>query len=143
MVNAKTELELETSGNRALETVCDWLTEHGLALSLVKCEYIMIAGRRNIRDLDLWIGEHRLRRVAHTKYLGLIIDKSLNFGLHVAERCKSVVKTLKAILILMTGREAPRSSKRRILVSACTSALLFAAPVWYRAIFTQRNAKLC
>lgn len=71
------------------------------------------------------------------KYLGVILDKKLNFGKHIDETCKKTLKTVRALWPLI-NKKSPLNFKNKNLIfkSIIRPTLTYACPIWYKAAKT-------
>ena len=62
--------------------ICDWLKANKLSINIVKTEYMIIGTSQKSMQLGvipkIKVKNFFLKRVLHTKLLGLIIDKTLS-----------------------------------------------------------------
>ena len=67
--------------------ICDWLRANKLSLNIVKTEYMIIGTSQNLMQLGtipkIKVNNTMLKRVPHTKSLGLIIDETLSWVNHI------------------------------------------------------------
>lgn len=115
------------------------MKKHGLELGPMKSEYIVLAGRRRAGPIALRVGEHHFLLKRTVKYLGITIDRACKFSEHIVEVCGRTERTLTALKCLTSSQVAPRASKRWVIMSAVTSIVLYAAPVWRPTLAIRRN----
>ena len=79
--------EVEKRANEDLKNVRNWLSANKLNLNIAKTEYVLIGSRYRINSLDVQpsinIDKQSVKRVKHTKVLGVQIDEHLNWGKHI------------------------------------------------------------
>ena len=67
--------------------LCDWLRANKLSLNLVKAEYMITGTSQKLMQLgtipQIKVNNTLLKRVPHTKSLGLIIDETLSWVNHI------------------------------------------------------------
>ena len=68
---------------RDVKDVLEWCRENTVQLSEEKTKLMMITKKKNIPEPDFFINGKRIEWVSEFKYLGVIIDKDLNFNSHV------------------------------------------------------------
>ena len=65
------------------DLVSSWMRQNKLSLNAEKSEFMLIGHRKQLnraKDLpDLEVEDQKLSRVQKTKYLGVIIDESMNW----------------------------------------------------------------
>lgn len=121
---------IEAATNAALETVDEWIREHGLELAHTKTEAVMLTSKWAYRLPVLYSGGIRIPVKRSVKYLGVTLDPKLTFTRHIRAVMESAIKAAKAVGRLMPNVGGPSVTKRRLLSTVVTSKLLYAAPVW-------------
>jgi len=114
------------SRDRGTKKTCDSDTAH-------KTEAVVISSRQKVEAVTIKIGEATTTSRPSLKYLGVMIDHRLSFKEHLAYASGKASKTAAAISRIMANTRGPRQPGRRLLVSAVTSTLMYAAPIWPRA----------
>lgn len=76
---------LENTINKELENVSDWLMANKLTLNLSKCTFLLIrpSQKKLARKIELMLNKEPLKEVDEAKYLGVLIDKNLNWKPHI------------------------------------------------------------
>lgn len=75
--------------------------------------------------------------VNDVKYLGVTLDKKLNFSKHIDETAKKTTKVLRALWSLLNYRSTlSLKNKNLIFKSVIRPTLTFACPIWYKAANT-------
>ena len=86
-----------------LNNLSSWLKANKLSLNVAKTELMIIGSRQRLSAqcdaVEIRIDDQIIKRVVHTKSLGLIIDAHLSWGKHVEEICKvsSAIGALKRV----------------------------------------------
>ena len=61
--------------------LCDWLKSNKLCLNMIKTEFMIIGSTQNVLKfgdlIAIRIYDQLIKRVAHVKYLGIIVDDRL------------------------------------------------------------------
>ncbi|XP_052740381.1 uncharacterized protein LOC128198524 [Bicyclus anynana] len=130
VVVANTEKSLMTRANTALRRINAWMKEKKLALAPEKTEAIVFSGRRKLDPIKFVVEDMAVAPKEHVKYLGVWLDKSLNYKKHVEEVAKKSQNLVEALHKLMPTRGGPRASKRRVLASVAHSVILYGAPIY-------------
>lgn len=138
VVVARTEDVLMRKANMALQNIVEWLNQKRLSLAPQKTEAILLTGRRRCRPVSFQVQGIGIVPQHKVKYLGVTFDPGLTFDKHIEEVAAKADKITSALTRLMPNISGPRSSKRRLLCSVAHSAMLYAAPLWGRAIQTVR-----
>ena len=84
---SRNEEELEESLNSTLENVHQWLCSNKLTLSRDKTEYMIIASRQRLHNINsdplIKLGNNNIKRVRQYKTLGVIVDDKLLWNEHI------------------------------------------------------------
>lgn len=87
--------------NEDLSNMQKWLNQNKLMLNTKKTEYMIVSKKKlNIQTNKIKIGNDEITRVAHVKYLGIIIDENLNFNKQMdslSKRLSSKINFMKRI----------------------------------------------
>ena len=77
--------DLESTMNKELCQLSDWLQSNKLSLNIKKTHYMIFTPPRNKSNfnLDIKIDNCSIDRVMHTKFLGVIVDSQLSWKQHV------------------------------------------------------------
>ena len=93
--------EIEKRANEDLKNVRNWLSANKLNLNIAKTEYVLIGSRYRINSLDVQpsinIDKQSVKRVKHTKVLGVQIDEHLNWGKHIESIASKISSGIGAI----------------------------------------------
>ena len=86
-LSAKTLRELKLALTPELNNLSCWLKANKLSLNVVKTELMIIGSRQRLStqcdDVEIRIDDQIIKRVDHTKSLGLTIDAQLSWGKHL------------------------------------------------------------
>ena len=100
-LSARTLTELELALAPELNNLSCWLKANKLSLNVAKTELMVIGSRQRLsvqcEDVEIKIDDQIIKRVDHTKSLGLTIDAHLSWSKHVEEICKKVSSAIGAL----------------------------------------------
>ena len=100
-LSARTLTELELALAPQLHNLRCWLKANKLSLKVAKTELMAIGSRQRLSvqcdDVEIKIDDQIIKRVDHTKSLGLTIDAHLFWSKHVEEICKKVSSAIGAL----------------------------------------------
>ena len=100
-LSAKTLTELKLALTPELNNLSCWLKANRLSLNVAKTELMIIGSRQRLSvqcdDLEIRIDDQIIKRVDHTKSLGLTIDDHISWCNHVDEICKKVSSAIGAL----------------------------------------------
>ena len=88
---------------------------------------------------NVYIGRSQHHSKNRLKYLGVTLDQGLTFGKHIEEVTKEAERTTAALARLLPNIGGTSSSKRRTLCSVANSIILYAAPIWRKALNVKRH----
>lgn len=92
---------------------------------------------KRIPNRDLSVGNERISIQNSVKYLGVVLDKKLNYAKHIEETCKKGLKTLKALWPILNKRSSLNlKNKNLIFKNVIRPTLTYACPIWYKAAKT-------
>jgi hypothetical protein len=116
--------------NQVMRTVMGWMSEHGLSIALQKTEIVILTKKRMQASLPMWVGDEVVETKPAAKYLGLVIDSKMTFFEQIKKTAEKASKGVMALSRLMANVGGPKSGKRRLLMSAVQSVLLYGAEIW-------------
>ena len=100
-LSAKTVADLKLAVTSELNNLTCWLRANKLSLNVAKTELMIIGSRQRLNaqreEIDLSIDDRTIKRVDHTKSLGLTIDAQLSWSKHVDEISKKVSSAIGAL----------------------------------------------
>jgi hypothetical protein len=84
-ISSKSITELNDLANIQLNKLNSWLVVNRFHLSIEKTYYKVFSSSNFVYDneIDIRVGNNKIRKVSSCKYLGIIIDKELKWTLHV------------------------------------------------------------
>jgi len=121
---------LEERLKESFDLVNEWMAAHGLELAAEKSECIVITKKRVRNEITAQCGDHSIQSSPSLRYLGVQIDKKMNFLEHADLASKRAAVAARQLGFLMPNLRGPRQKCRRLLSSVVTSRLLYAAPIW-------------
>ena len=83
--SSKPNLNIENTLNNELMKVSDWLIANKLSLNVNKSSFLTFSSNKKELKLNLRINKEILNEKDHAKYLGILIDKNLNWKQHINE----------------------------------------------------------
>ena len=100
-LSAKTVADLKLAVTSELNNLTCWLRANKLSLNVAKTELMIIGSRQRLNaqceEIDISIDDRTIKRVDHTKSLGLTIDAQLSWSKHVDEISKKVSSAIGAL----------------------------------------------
>lgn len=86
--------------NSALQYLGQWLSDHGLSLSIDKCKAVIFTRRRQIPLPNIIFENQQIPLARSAKFLGIILDSRLNGVAHVEyilQKCEKSINVLRAL----------------------------------------------
>ena len=100
-LSAKKVADLKLAVTSELNNLTCWLRANKLSLNVAKTELMIIGSRQRLNaqceEIDISIDDRTIKRVDHTKSLGLTIDAQLSWSKHVDEISKKVSSAIGAL----------------------------------------------
>jgi hypothetical protein len=141
LVTAKTEQELMSLANYALERVVGWMEETGLKLAVQKTEAVLLVGKRRPGNVKFQIGGEEILPATSLKYLGVRMDRAMTFVPHVEEVAAKAEKMVAVLGRIMPNMKGPGSSRRKLLSAVVHSRLLYGAAGWADGLKYKKNVE--
>ncbi|XP_033225991.1 uncharacterized protein LOC117178675 [Belonocnema kinseyi] len=111
-----------------------WLRTRTLILVPEKTEAVILTRKRKVGLINFQLQDIVIRPSEAIKYLGVWLDTKGTYSEHLDRTVEKAEKNMTALTGLMPNIGGPRPSKRHILVSVVQSQLLYAAPIWHKAL---------
>ncbi|KAL0859177.1 hypothetical protein ABMA27_011001 [Loxostege sticticalis] len=99
-VTSSSLLEASSRLNSALQYLGDWLLNHGLSLSVSKCNSVIFTRKRLIPDINISFNGEPIPRSNKVKFLGLILDYRLSGIPHfnyIIQKVEKGINVLRAL----------------------------------------------
>lgn len=133
--NSKTTTKMQA----AIDLFRDWLEANRLSAAPNKTELILFSKRRNatLYDTNITInmGTHVIAQSLQVRFLGLKLDRRLNWTQHINEAC---LKTRKAcLMVTRLARKTWGTSRHTLQIlysTAVTPILTYASEIWGHAL---------
>ena len=88
---------LESEVNSELKKVSTWLASNQLTLNISKSKHMLISRKRNTHNLNIHLNGMQMQSCDTYKYLGVYIDKDLNWKSHIEYINKKISKSCGAL----------------------------------------------
>jgi Reverse transcriptase (RNA-dependent DNA polymerase) len=119
--------QIENNMNSDLKQLEIWMARNKLVVNTKKSIYITF-GNHEEPDLNIIFSNDKLKLMQTVKYLGIYIDKKLNFKEHInfiVKKCSSIIGILFKLRHVL-----PLSVKKLIYFSLIHSHITYACEVW-------------
>ena len=87
-------ISLSTVLSNQLTSVFDWISKNKLKVNIEKCEFIYFSYRQNLTLPPIKINSSCIYQTHSIKFLGIVIDKNLNFKQHITAMCTKLSKSV-------------------------------------------------
>ena len=111
-----------------LDSLQSWESTWQMAFNPDKCEVLRVTKKKNIVNAHYTIHGTELQNVDSAKYLGVSIQESLSWKVHVNNICKKANCTLG--FLRRNLRRCPARIKERAYFTYVRPILEYASPVW-------------
>jgi len=98
---ARTTPLLESVVNPALQSIEEWMEQHGLELANQKTEAVMLTWKRAFADPVFTVGGHGIEIKRSVKYLGVVLDSHRTYTKHLKTAAGKAAKAALCIGRLM------------------------------------------
>ena len=134
---------LEETVNLELTNISDWLLANKLSLNVSKSNFLIINPHQKKIDkpIALQIDHEKLEQKDYAKYLGVIIDKQLNWKQHIKQLNIKVSKSIG--LLYKTRHLVPQKTLCTLYNSFIQSHMLYGILNWGSAYNTNLEPLKC
>lgn len=123
--------EVKTSSNSITSMLDEDLAEKQLHLAPTKTELCLLAGPLKLcKKAFASVKGCRIKAQPAIKYLGVWLDRQLKFRHHIRNICQKTRKVHQSLSCLLPNMRGPSFKKRKMILTAALSTLLYAVPVW-------------
>jgi len=125
--------------SQIMRRVTTWIDRHGLQLALEKTEVALLTGRSVEPNTIFYVNNFPIENKYSTKYLGIQIDRRLNFNEHIHKTCIKAAEKTASLSRLMTNIRGPLASKRRLIMRVAESIVMYGAEIYAGATNKRKN----
>jgi len=130
VISGRNSQTLEETATYILTELRVKLGEMGLDLAKQKTEATVLRGWRRCLEMEIKIDDTVVKIEKAAKYMGITINNNWHFHSHVNNVKKKTQDMIRYLGRLTLNREGPRTAKKRMLVSAVHSVMLYGATIW-------------
>ena len=79
-----------------IQTLCTWFNENGLVVNIDKTKTMLFSSRakKNTLDFKIYMDDKQLENVSKFKYLGVLINKNLDWSFHVNDMIRKIMNSI-------------------------------------------------
>ncbi|XP_030754182.1 uncharacterized protein LOC115880977 [Sitophilus oryzae] len=118
----------------AAYTIKNKLDEMGIELATNKTEMVILAGRQKMEEVEFSWCNTNIKSTRAVKYMGVWLDKDARMTTHIRKLQEKTEAIIKQLSRVMPNLKGPVAEKRRTLASVVSSTILYASPIWERAL---------
>ncbi|KAL7730750.1 hypothetical protein ACLKA6_003520 [Drosophila palustris] len=141
VVVAKEVGAVEAAANAAIGVIAEWMQEAGLDLAGHKTEAVLITSRKKVEFMSVQVGNNTIRSMESIKYLGVLLDNRLSFRAHVDYVVQKASRMQGALSRMLPNIGGPKVGRRLLLARVVASILLYAAPIWAKAVESNQGLR--
>jgi len=136
-VRAENVRKAENYANIEISKISNWAKDNKITFNEQKSKVMVVTKRkrRENTDISIYLNNKPLEQVNNIKYLGIILDRILNFRehiIHTSRKCSTLIHTLAKSAKLNWGLNHEALST--VYKVAILPLKLYGAPVWIRAM---------
>jgi len=95
---AESTIEVESRINQDLFNAGNWLVATKLSINVAKTEHMFFGSNFRLSNLGETVpicsGNTQIKRVKHTKYLGVHLDETLKWEEHIDNMCSKINRSI-------------------------------------------------
>ena len=114
--------------NAELTNIQEWINVNKLSLNVQKSNYMIISNRARTNNLNLKLGGENIGRVTDHKFLGVTIDETLKFDVHINKLCAKVSQSIG--ILRRISYLVPHSVLRNVYYALVYSRFTYAISAW-------------
>ena len=136
--------KLQDTTNKAIDTVLRWMKSKQLSVAPEKTEVVILAGGRTVKQVEITVGNIKMRSQDQIKYLGVYLDRNMRMGQHIKNVVKKAEKAIGNLSRILPNIGGPKERNRKILANVVNSLVLYGADIWKRAMakITYKNCMI-
>ena len=126
--------------NSKLKCLDRWLKSNKISINADKTKYELFSFGKDVYFNDISVGSNTINETSVTKFLGIHLDKKLNFANHLTEMSMKVAKSI--ILLCKLNRFLPEIIILKTLYTSLTHPYLsYGIEAWH-GTYQNNNSKI-
>lgn len=117
-----------------------WLVSHGLELATHKTELLLFTRRQIPVEINMRAGDVEISTKKSVNYLGIRLDSKLTYSDQITYATTKAAKITAQLSRLMANIGGPLPTKRKLVMEACNSILLYGCEIWAGTLKTKHRA---
>ena len=131
-VTGKSICEVRTSLQACVDSAYQWYNNNKLSINSTKSNVMLLGSQRNIHtiaeDLEIYLGDIKLKQVRSTRYLGMEVDCLLKWDCHVQKLCRNVSAKIGTLSRIRTHMN--QELLRKIYVTNIQPCIDYGITLW-------------
>lgn len=141
VIKARSTAEAQGKLRQVMIRTRAWLSAHGLELAMHKTELLLLTRRHMPTEIEMRIDNEIMFTQKSIKYLGISLDPKLTYWAQIQYATTKAAQITAQLSRLMANTGGPLSSKRRLLMEASNSILLYGCEIWAETLNVKQRAK--
>lgn len=141
VIQARTIEEAQRRLNQVMIRARSWLQSHGLELATHKTELLLMTGRRIPTGINMRVNDVVISTKSTVNYLGIRLDTKLTFSCHIQHSINKAAEITANLSRLMANVGGPLAKRRKLLMEACNSILLYGCEIWGTSLRARTRAR--
>ena len=116
--------------NRDLQILSDWFAQNKLSINETKTKYIIFFSKHNAppENFEIYLNDIQLERVGSTKFLGVYIEQTLSWKVHIDSICSRISRITGVLSRLKF--QLPGYVLQTMYNSLFSSVMLYGLSIW-------------
>lgn len=140
VISARDTEEAERKLKQVMIRVKTWMDSHGLSLATQKTELLLLTRRHIATEIALNVDGITLHTKRCLNYLGIRLDPKMTYSNQIHHAAAKAARITAQLSRLMANIGGPTQIKRRLLMEASSSILLYGCEIWGEAIRWKKRA---
>ena len=115
--------------NSDLKCLDRWLKLNKISINADKTKYMLFFYNKNVNFPHISVGNNTINETSVTKFLGIHLDKKLNFVNHITETFMKVAKSIG--LLYKLNRFLPETILKTLYISFIHPYLSYGIEAWH------------
>lgn len=141
VIRARNTAEAQGKLRQVMIRTSAWLSEHGLQLATHKTELLLLTRRHTPVEVEMQIGSETMVTQKSITYLGIRLDPKLTYSAQIHYAATKAAQTTAQLSRLMANIGGPLPSRRKLLMEASNSILLYGCEIWADTLKVKQRAK--
>ncbi|XP_046629480.1 uncharacterized protein LOC124309685 [Neodiprion virginianus] len=130
LVEGRTGKETAERASRAAAEVIEQIEKLGLQIAVEKTEVVFFTKKRAPPPETVQIRGKEIHAAKSMKYLGIILDRKLNYSEHLDMASAKAIRVMNSIGRLMPNIGGPKQARRKLLARVGESIVMYGAQIW-------------